>query len=163
LIPGPEVLIEGSPPEKRLTLEAILEESFEGWYLRHAKRTLGEIEVVRTAIISGEPAGLAMLKRLDARTGYVFYIAVAKAHRKRGIGGKLLDDALAYFLNAGIEEAYSSVESENEPSLRLFESRRFVKTNFGEVSRKYGRLGALMMYKEMLVVPGEVLLHKPLI
>lgn len=148
------------PRESRLQLDGILEESFEGWYLRHAKKTLREIETVRVAIARGNPIGLAMLKRVGRDAGYVFYIAVAAKHRKEGVGGLLLDDAIDYFRSAGMTEAYSSVEVENEPSLRLFESKEFSKTGFGQVSKRHGRIGALIMYKEMLSVPGETLLYR---
>ena len=37
------------PRGERAALEQILEESFEGWYLRHSKRTLREVEEVRAA------------------------------------------------------------------------------------------------------------------
>jgi ribosomal protein S18 acetylase RimI-like enzyme len=160
LTPTSDILLEDSPQEKRPALEWILDESFEGWYLRHAKKTLRESEVVRVAVAAGGPIGLAMLKRLDSRTGYVYYIAVARAQRRKGMAGALLDDALEHFRDEGVVDAYASVEGDNEPSLALFRSRGFTRTNFGAVSKKHGKIGALIMYKEMLVVPGEMLLHK---
>lgn len=148
--------------EKRLTLEWIVDESFEGWYQRHARRTLRQSELVRVAVGPGGPAGLAMLKRLDEQTGYVFYIAVARAERRKGVGGLLLWDALRLFGGEGKTDVYASVEEDNEPSLALFESNGFSKTSFGELAKKHGPVGALRMYREMLAVPGEVLLHRPL-
>jgi hypothetical protein len=41
------------PRKERADLEWILEESFEGWYLMHSKRTLRDIELVRAANPSG--------------------------------------------------------------------------------------------------------------
>ena len=148
------------PVGERAGLEWILDESFEGWYLRHSKGTLRNVEVVRAAMLSGKPVGLVMLKKLESNVGYVYYIAVAKAHRKKGIAKLLLEDALRHFEAAGVKEAFASVEEDNEPSEALFASEGFTRTSFGEVSKKHGSLQTLNMYRIMTVVPGEVLLHK---
>jgi len=81
-----EITIEEVPSKQRHSLEWILQESFEGWYLMHSKRTLHHIELVRAAMSSGKPIGLVMLKILEGTIGYVYYIAVAKAQRKRASG-----------------------------------------------------------------------------
>jgi ribosomal protein S18 acetylase RimI-like enzyme len=142
---------------ERGRLEPILEECFEGWYLQHSRKTLLEIGKVRAVEADGEAVGLAMLKTLTDGVGYVYYIAVAKAHRRRGFGGRLLDDALAYFSGLGARIVYASVE--NEEAEGLFTSRGFRRTDFGEVRGRFGLLGALSMYRSMLAVPGEVLLE----
>ena len=154
------LVIADCPMESRSSLDWILEESFEGLYLRHSKRTLREIETVRVATAGERAVGLSMLKKLDARTGYVFYVAVAKAQRRKGVAGTLLDDALSILRHAGVVEVYASVEQDNDPSLALFRSRGFTKTGFGEITKKRGALGALLMYRDMVAVPGEMLLHK---
>jgi len=69
----------------------------------------------------------------------------------------LLDDALAYFSGIGAKVVYASVE--NEEAVGLFASRGFRRSHFGEVSRTYGLLRAVAMYRSMLAVPGEVLLQ----
>jgi ribosomal protein S18 acetylase RimI-like enzyme len=109
---------------------------------------------------SGKPVGLVMLKTLGKNVGYVYYIAVAKASRKRGIGKLLLEDALQHFKASNAKEVFASVEKDNEPSEALFASEGFTRTSFGDVSKKYGSLHTANMYREMLVVPGEVLLRK---
>jgi len=148
------------PKRNRAGFEWILEESFEGWYLMHSKRTLRDIELVRTAVSSGKPVGLVMVKLLVESVGYVYYIAVAKASRKKGIGKLLLQDALRHFKASKVKEVFASVEEDNEPSEALFASEGFTRTSFGQVSKKHGSLHAVNMYREMLVVPGEVLLRK---
>jgi ribosomal protein S18 acetylase RimI-like enzyme len=150
------------PPAQRSSLKWILDESFEGWYLRHSTRTLREIEVVRAAIASGKPVGLTMLKSIEGKVGYVFYIAVARANRKQGIGKLLVEDALDLFKTARLGEVFASVEEDNEPSEKLFASEGFTRTSFTEVSKNYGHLHALNMYRTMWVVPGEILLRKAL-
>ena len=152
---GPRISDAGSGDRARL--EPILEESFEGWYLRHSKKTLYEIARVRVAEADGKAVGLAMLKTLDDGIGYVYYIAVAKAQRRNGFGGQLLDDALAHFVSIGARVVYASVE--NEQGAGLFASRGFRRTSFGEFSKRYGLLRAVAMYRSMLAVPGEVLLQ----
>jgi ribosomal protein S18 acetylase RimI-like enzyme len=148
------------PKGKRAGLEWILGESFDGWYLMHSKRTLRDIELVRAAMSSGKPVGLVMLKMLLESVGYVYYIAVAEASRKKGIGKLLLEDALRHFKAARVAEVFASVEEDNQPSEALFASEGFKPISFNEVSKKHGSLHTLNMYREMLVVPGEVLLRK---
>jgi ribosomal protein S18 acetylase RimI-like enzyme len=155
-----EFAIVDVPVGRRTGLRWILEESFEGWYLRHSLGTLKKIELVRAAVTAGEPVGLTMLKTLEDKAGYVFYIAVARAHRKKGIAKLLLEDALRIFKASRLQEVFASVKTDNEPSEALFASEGFKKTSFGEVSKKHGHLRTLNMYREMLVVPGEVLLRK---
>ncbi len=155
-----DVVVVDVPAAKRAGLEWILEESFEGWYLMHSKRTFRDIEFVRAAMLSGKPVGLVMLKTLGGSVGYVYYIAVARAQRKKGVGKLLLNDALRIFKASRVEEVFASVEKHNKPSEALFASEGFTATSFGEVSKKYGNLHTLNMYREMLVVPGEVLLRK---
>lgn len=148
------------PAGQRSRLERILDESFEGWYLMHSKRILRDIELVRAAMSSAEPVGLVMLKTLEVGSvGYVYYIAVVKAQRKKGIGKLLLEDALRIFKTHGSQEVFASVEEDNEPSEALFASEGFSRTSFGEVSKKHGKLHALSMYNAMRVVPGEILLR----
>ena len=148
------------PAGKRQELDWILEESFEGWYLWHSKKTLRDIELVRAAVSSGKSAGLVMLKTLEGTVGYVYYIAVARASRNKGIGKLLLDDALRLFKASNLKEVFASVEKENELSEALFASEGFTKTSFGEVSKRHGSLHAANMYRAMTVVPGEILLRK---
>jgi ribosomal protein S18 acetylase RimI-like enzyme len=148
------------PPGERGALERILEESFEGWYLRHARGKLQQLEAVRAAMASGAPVGLVMLKMLESRVGYIYYIAVAKAHRRMGIGRLLLRDSLMHFRERGVGEVYASIEIDNTPSERLFSSEGFMQTSFGEVSKRFGTIRTINMYRMMVIVPGEALMWK---
>jgi hypothetical protein len=131
------------PAGRRQELDWILEESFEGWYLWHSKKTLRDVELVRAAMSSGRPLGLVMLKSLE--------------------GKLLLENALQLFKASDLKEVFASVEKENEPSEALFASEGFTKTSFGEVSKRHGSLHAANMYRAMTVVPGEILLRKPIL
>ena len=148
------------PAGKRQELDWILEESFEGWYLMHSRRTLRDIELVRAAVSSGKPVGLVMLKTLAEKVGYVYYIAVARASRNKGIGKLLLENALKLFKTSNLKEVFASVEKDNDPSEALFASEGFTKTSFSEVSKRHGSLHTVNMYRAMTVVPGEILLRK---
>jgi ribosomal protein S18 acetylase RimI-like enzyme len=155
-----DIVIVDVPDGKRAGLEWILDESFEGWYLMHSKRTLRNIELVRSAMSSDRPVGLIMLKTLEGSVGYVYYIAVARANRKKGIAKLLLEDALRIFKASSVKEVFASVEENNAPSEALFASEGFTQTSFSEVSKRHGNLHTLNMYRIMRVVPGEVLLRK---
>lgn len=118
--------------------------------------------MVREAVVDERPVGLVMLKTFYDVIGYVYYIAVAKDYRGRRIATRLLEHSLEYFSGLGMREAYASIEEDNAESGELFRSRDFVRTSYREVSRKYGTLRALNLYRKMLVVPGETLLCRPL-
>ena len=114
------------PKGERSRLLPILEESFEGMYLWHARRTLQSIEVVRAArTAEGEDVGLIMLKVLAEGAGYVYYVAVPPRFRRQGIGGRLLDDAISHFASRAVRDVYASVEEDNLESKTLFGSRGF--------------------------------------
>lgn len=155
-----ELVITDVSRAERAGLDWILDESFEGWYLMHSRSTLRKIELVRAAKLTGKPIGLTMLKSLEIGVGYVFYIAVAKAYRGKGIAKRLLDDALRIFKNSDVREVFASVEEDNAPSEALFGSEGFTKTSFAEVSKIHGHIRTLNMYRDMVVVPGEILLRK---
>jgi ribosomal protein S18 acetylase RimI-like enzyme len=159
----PEVEIAEVPKAERTRLLPILEESFEGLYLWHARRTLQSIDVVRVArTAEGEDAGLAMLKMLGEGAGYVYYVAVPPRFRRKGIGGRLVDDAISHFVQKGVQDIYASVEEDNLESKTLFGSRGFEKISWSEMAERYGRLRSLLMYREMTVAPGEIILGKRL-
>ena len=151
-----------APRGERGRLDFILEESFEGLYLRHSRRMLQEVSTVRAATSSGVPVGLIMLKDLGRNAGYVYYVAVAKSHRGKGVAALLLKDALGLFQARGALDVFASVEEDNAPSNSLFAAEGFARTSLGEVAREYGVLHGINMYREMMVVPGERLLRKRL-
>jgi ribosomal protein S18 acetylase RimI-like enzyme len=158
---GPEQRIVDVEFGNRKSLEPILKESFEGWYLSHSLKTLREIERVRVVKVEGRMVGLSMLKSLGDGAGYVYYLAVVRAQRRKGLGGELIEDAIMCFRKQGERELYVSVE--NKEAARLFSSKGFAKIDFGGVSRKHGVFRAFSMYRSMLSVPGESLLRLDLI
>ena len=144
----------------RVSLDPIINASFAGWYQRHAKRTLRDIESVIAARIGEVDVGVAMLKMLDSEKGYIYYIAVLPEYRGKKLGSKLLDYSLRYLLERGSIVVYASLMQEHDEASFLFNSRGFKRTNFGEISKKYGNLHAINLYRKMLVVSGEVVVFK---
>ncbi|MCI4342390.1 MAG: hypothetical protein L3K11_08500, partial [Thermoplasmata archaeon] len=69
-------------PERDRALP-ILKESFSGYYRWHAKRTLREIATVRALEQSEVLVGVTLLARLTPVVGYVYYLFVGEAHRRR--------------------------------------------------------------------------------
>jgi ribosomal protein S18 acetylase RimI-like enzyme len=148
---------------EREKLYPILETSFDGWYLAHSRRTLRDIEKVFAARLDGVDAGVVMLKNIDPKIGYVYYIAVGAQYRGRKIGSSLLEHSLNYFSNLGADTVFASLTVEHGVESKvLFEAHGFVETNFGAVSKRYGRLHAINMYRKMLVVSGELVVYKEL-
>ena len=134
----------------------VLEEGFVGIYRWHAKRTLRSVTDVRAAEEDGRVVGVALLERLAPEVGYVYYLSVARAGRQKGVGGRLLDDALSRFARQGVTIVYGAVEEDNRPSRRLFESRGFRLVERRELNWREGGLGAEGLRSRMWVVHGEV-------
>ncbi len=155
---GPSLRLVDLSGDDRERAIPTLKEGFVGIYRWHAKRTLRTVSTVRAALRDGELVGFAMLERLVPEVGYVYYLAVAAAHRREGIGARLLDDALDRFRREHAEVVYAAAEEENAPSIGLFSSRGFRPVERKELSYREGGLGAWGLRSRMWVVSGEVLL-----
>ncbi|MEM3637224.1 MAG: GNAT family N-acetyltransferase [Conexivisphaerales archaeon] len=147
-----------TPFQERKKLEVILQESFEGWYLRHASSKLYQLQLVFSALLNGLPVGLAMLDEPSPTSTYLFYIAVRRDYRRMGIASKLVDHCISYSISVGKKEIFAAVEESNKPSLSLFTSKGFKRIGFREMSKRFGLTEAITMHRRMVVVPGECLL-----
>jgi len=143
------------PVERRAGLAPIVEESFHGLYRWHALQTLRSVKRVRSASREGGAAGLTMFTMLGPGLGYIYYVAVLPGNRQAGVGRALLDDALTELEGDGAREVLACIRAENLPSIRLFSSRGFAPTRFGQVARERGFAGALRLWRRMVVAPGE--------
>lgn len=148
-------------PARERAIPVVID-SFVGIYRWHAKRTLRNVSVVRAAQSGDEIAGIAMLERLNPEVGYVYYLAVRAAFRRRGVGGLLLDDAIEAFARNGVRVVYGAAEEENAGSIALFLSRGFRVVERRERGYREGGLGAWGLRSKMWVVSGEVLLGRRL-
>jgi len=149
-------------PADRERAVPILIDSFVGIYRWHAKRTLREVQAVRGVEVDGALAGVSMLERLVPEVGYVYYVAVTPARRKQGIGGILLDDAIARFRREGAQVLYAAVQSDNVASIALFTSRGLRTVERKELGYQEGGLGAWGLRSRMRLVYGELLLGRRL-
>jgi len=104
-----------------------------------------------------------MLKQIDQKIGYIYYIAVSADYRGRKIGSRMLEYSLTYFSDLGVDVVFASLTVEHGGESKiLFETHGFIETSFGQVSKKYGKLHAINMYRKMLVVSGELVVYKDL-
>jgi ribosomal protein S18 acetylase RimI-like enzyme len=149
------VRIEEVPAGSREGLKSIIDQSFHGIYLWHARRTLFSVTWVREATRGDTQTGLSMSKMLGQGAGYVYYIAVSPSWREKGIGGLLLDDAIQLLRVAGAREIFACVRADNTPSIRLLWSRNFVRTGFRELVLVNGLCRAARFWMRMVVAPGE--------
>ncbi|XP_062186503.1 probable N-acetyltransferase HLS1 [Phragmites australis] len=61
--------------------------------------------------------------QLFSKVAYLLGLRVSPAHRRRGIGRKLVERMEEWFRQMGAEYAYVATDTENEPSVRLFTAR----------------------------------------
>lgn len=154
----PPVELVDLPVEERERAVPVLKEGFVGIYRWHAKRTLRSASWVRAALLRDEILAVSVLERLDPEVGYVYYLSTAQSHRREGLGGLLLDDALALFRRERAAVVYGAAEEENVASIALFRSRGFRPVERKELGFREGGLGAWGLRSRMTLVGGEVLM-----
>ena len=152
----PVDLVDLVGPERERAIPA-LKDGFVGIYRWHAKRTLRTATWVRAAVLDGEVVAVSVLERLDPEVGYVYYLSTTVSHRRSGLGGRLLDDALELFRRDGIHVAYGAAEEDNAASIALFRSRGFRPVERKELGFREGGLGAWGLRSRMTLVWGEKL------
>ena len=150
-----DIHIEQRRQGDRLDLLPILEDSFGGIYLWHARRILLSRAEVLAAERNQAPIGLAMMKMLAPSVGYLYYLATSRAERRRGIGGLLLDQSLTLLASRGAGTVLAAVTGGNLPSERLVVSRGFRACSFRNLATHFGAIAALRLWLGMTVAPGE--------
>ncbi len=138
----------------------ILKESFTGVYRWHAKRTLREIATVRGAKVGRDIVGVSLIENLLPEVGYDSYIFDGRATRRRGVGARLLDDAVGRFRRGTASVAYSVAT--NRASAGLLRSRGFRRVARRELGWREGGLGAWGLRSRMRIIAGEVLFGRRL-
>jgi ribosomal protein S18 acetylase RimI-like enzyme len=140
----------------------VLRDGFTGNYRWHAKKTLGEVDRVRALVLAHEVVGVTLLAGLVPDVGYLYYIAVATSQRGRGLGGRLLDDAIRLFDAEGRTVVYVATEPENTPMVAALRRRGFREVERKEVGFAEGGLGAWGLRSRMTLVWGEILMGRRL-
>jgi ribosomal protein S18 acetylase RimI-like enzyme len=143
------------PAEAREGLAWILDQSFRGLYLWHARKTLRSVSWVREATQGGATLGVTMSTMLGKATGYVYYAAVVPSQRARGVGGLLLDDAMQFLRARGASEVFVCTRADNTPSVRLLLSRNFTRIGYHDLARSRGFASTARLWMRMVVAPGE--------
>ena len=72
-----------------------------------------------------DPAGGIILARVAGNEAEILTLAVLKAKRRRGIGSRLLREAVAAAAARGAEQIFLEVSEGNEAALRLYEAAGF--------------------------------------
>ena len=140
----------------------VLRDGFTGVYRWHAKKTLGEVDRVRALVLAQEVVGVTLLAGLVPDVGYLYYISVATAQRGKGVGGRLLDDAIAIFNEEGRTVAYVATEPENMAMVAALRRRGFREVERKELGFAEGGLGAWGLRSRMTLVWGEILMGRRL-
>lgn len=144
-------------------VKRILELSFEGWYLWAGLRGLDSSDKVLVAEFDGIISGFTELRFVEAgqRIGIVYYLATHPEYRKMGVASLLLKASLQIFTENGVKMALCSVELENLPSQEFFRKHGFSETSVRSLAFKY-KVHFLSILRRAMIVPGELMLTKPL-
>ena len=81
----------------------------------HSERTFFPLAIENNVIL-----GFAILKRTTQEEGELLQIAVAKDHRRRGVGDALLRAALEWADSCGVEIVHLQVRESNEAAISLY-------------------------------------------
>lgn len=125
------------------------EECFEPW-LRYDASVFDyyykRSSIFRVAKCNGVVVGY-VLADLEGPYCHIVSIAVKPGYRGRGIGSRLLNQALVECKNAGATRAYLEVSTANKPALRLYSKAGFRVV--GVIKGYYGREDAYIMVKDI--------------
>jgi ribosomal-protein-alanine N-acetyltransferase len=115
---------------------AILRESPEAaaWSRESLLQLTSAESAAWVAELNGVVAGF-LIGRVAADEFEILNIAVSKAHRRSGIGSKLLESALDFSRIAGIARMYLEVRASNGPAIALY--TRYGFTECGRRARYY--------------------------
>ena len=96
--------------------------------------------------VVGYTVGEVEFRGRRGKAGHVMNIAVAEAHRERGIGTGLLDELERRFYEKGARVSYLEVRESNTVAQRLYRERGYVFLN--RVENYYGDEDGYVMVKK---------------
>ena len=116
------------------------------WTPAQLATALGDETVSATVAVSpnGEIIGY-IIARTIADEGEVLSVTSAPGHRRRGIGRRLLDDALATMRRLGARTAWLEVRRSNEAAQAMYASAGFVATGTRRAYYQAPREDALVL------------------
>ena len=88
------------------------------------KKLQRDPDLFLVAEIEGQVVG-AVMGGFDGRRGLVYHLAVAKEHRKKGIGERLMDDLEMRLKAKGCLKCYLLVTYENQYAARFYEKHHW--------------------------------------
>lgn len=105
---------------------------------RHLKRTPSSIRVGLVATDGDEVCGylLGQVRAFEFGSepcGWIFAVGVREDHLRTGIAGRLLDEARARFLRAGVRLLRTMVRKDDVPTLTFFRSAGFAAGPYVEL------------------------------
>jgi RimJ/RimL family protein N-acetyltransferase len=121
-------------------------------YLRAIRRSLHAAVFVAEAP-EGVVGRLSLARDTHPASAHVadLGLMVAASHRRRGIGRALLEQAVAWAREVGIEKLELHVFPHNEPAIRLYERFGFVREGYrrNQYRRGSGYVDAILMAYEV--------------
>ncbi|MBM3190895.1 MAG: GNAT family N-acetyltransferase [Chloroflexi bacterium] len=125
-----EVLVRAGAEEDLAAIVAVDAAAFAPFWRVNApilREGLGRNQRLLVAELHGDIVGY-VLAHLGGRDGYVSRLAVLPALQGRGIGARLLTEALAAMARSGLRSASLNTQEDNSPSRRLYERLGFEAT-----------------------------------
>jgi len=92
--------------------------------------------------------GLSNISERLVKKGHIISIAVMEEFRRRGIGSKLIEEALKRLKECGASEVYLEVRISNYPAITLYRKMGFKAVRIIEGYYRDGE-GAYLMVKEL--------------
>jgi ribosomal protein S18 acetylase RimI-like enzyme len=144
---------------KRVRLTALKDtpSAFSSTYTRESQRSNGDWLKVASAWNSGQsvfyiamdegaPCGMIAGKfdEIAPRRAWVLSMWVAPAHRRTGLGARLMDEVERWALNLAICELYLHVTSNNSTAQNFYEKCGFTRTG---ITQPYQNDAALFEYE----------------
>jgi [ribosomal protein S18]-alanine N-acetyltransferase len=123
------------PGPDAAAIDAIARESFEASFspIEELSRAWARVWVARAA--AGEPVGFLVAWHV-ADELHVLNVAALSAARRRGIGGALVREAIAYAVASRVRLVLLEVRRSNTPAIRLY--KKFAFHTSGLRERYYG-------------------------
>ena len=142
-------------------LRRITQASFDRVYAFFAARGLRHAWPLLVAEEDDMPIGFLEGRLFDGTPpiGYVYFVAVDPAARRRRIGHALVEESLRRFAVRGATRVLAAVPRENDASIGLFASLGFGKVPRGVLWRWY-RWRGLGVQMRMVLAPHEALMAR---
>jgi [ribosomal protein S18]-alanine N-acetyltransferase len=119
---GGAVVVEPASARDAAVLAQIHSASFyRGWGETEFERMLSERNTLVHRLKKGRKIIGFSVSRMAADEAEILSIAVAPAHRGRGLSAKLLLTHLGHLAGRGVRKVFLEVEENNEPARRLYE------------------------------------------